>query len=87
MQKIINVYIDKTGDVFAAKDYETAVKICFNKNWISINDEILIDNEYTTLKNYFGEEVYDIMSKTWEIDDFNEFWEGDLLMDEVEYFD
>ena len=88
MKKIINVYNDRTNDVlFAAKDYRTAVQTLFGDRWISTKEEIVIDNEYTTLENYFGEEVCDMMSDDWDIDDFNEFWARDFWMEEVDYID
>ena len=88
MKKIINVYNDRTNDVlFAAKDYRTAVQTLFGDKWISTKEEIVIDNEYTTLIDYFGEDVCDMMSDNWDIDDFNEFWARDFWMEEVDYID
>ena len=88
MKKIINVYSDRTNDVlFAAKDYRTAVQTLFGDKWISTKEEIQIDNEWSTLEEYFGEEVCDMMSDDWDIDDFNEFWESDFWMEEVDYID
>ena len=46
-----------------------------------------IDDKYTTLEEYFGEEVCDMMSDNWDIDDFNEFWEPNFWMEEVDYID
>ena len=88
MKKIINVYHDRVNHVlFAAKDYRTAVQTLFGDKWISTKEEIVIDNEYTTLENYFGEEVCDMMSDDWDIDDFNTFWANDFWMEEVDYID
>ena len=88
MKKIINVYSAKTNSViFAAKDYRVAVQILFGNKWISTKEEIVIENEYTTLEKYFGEDVCDMMIYCWDIDNFNEFWECDFWMEEVEYFD
>ena len=88
MKKIINVYSDRTNDVlFAAKDYRTAVQTLFGDKWISTKEEIQIDNEWTTLEEYFGEEVCDMMSDDWDIDDFNTFWARDFWMEEVNYID
>ena len=88
MKKIINVYSDRTNDVlFAAKDYRTAVQTLFGNKWISTKEEIQIDNEWTTLEDYFGEEVCDMMSDNWDIDDFNTFWARDFWMEEVDYID
>ena len=88
MKKIINVYSNKNDSViFAAKDYSVAVQNLFGNRWISIKEEIIIENEYTTLEEYFGEDVCDMMVSCWDIDNFNEFWKGDFWMKEVEYFD
>ena len=88
MKKIINVYSDRTNDVlFAAKDYRTAVQTLFGDKWISTKEEIVIDDKYMTLEEYFGEEVCDMMSDDWDIDDFNTFWANDFWMEEVDYID
>lgn len=88
MKKIVNVYSNKTDDViFAAEDYSIAVQVLFGNVWISTKEEIVIDDEYTTLEDYFGEDVCDMMAFCWDIDNFNTFWEGDFWMEEVEYFD
>lgn len=87
MKKIVNVYKIVDGILFAAEDYSVAVQTLFGNRWISTKEEIVIDNEYTTLEEYFGEDVCDMMAFSWDIDDFNTFWEGDFWMEEVEYFD
>ena len=88
MKKIVNVYSNRTdGVIFAAEDYSIAVQVLFGNVWISTKEEIVIDDEYTTLEDYFGEDVCDMMAFCWDIDNFNEFWEGDFWMEEVEYFD
>lgn len=88
MEKIVNVYSGKTNNIiFAAKDYTIAVQTLFGNRWISTKEEILIEDKYTTLEEYFGEDVCDMMAFSWDIDNFNEFWEGDFWMEEVEYYD
>lgn len=89
MKKIINVYSDRTNDVlFAAKDYRTAVQTLFGDRWISIKEEIVIDNEWTTLEDYYyPKDPADLMADDWNIDNFNSFWANDFWMEEVDYID
>ena len=75
------VLTDADGStLLAAKDYHTAVAHLFGDRYISEKEEIYIDNEWTTLEEYFGEDVVDMMTNIWDIDDFNEFWSGDFVL-------
>ena len=80
--KVIAVYDSDGCLLYVAKNYKTAVGILFNNYYISETDELMIDGEWTTLKDYFGGDIFDIMTNTWDIDDFNEFWNGDFKMEE-----
>lgn len=67
-----------------AESYKAAVKHLFDFHWISPKDEILIENQMTTLEEYFGEECIDMMAEEWDMTDFNEFWNGDFRIEEME---
>ena len=38
----------------------------------------------TTLEEYFGEDCVDMMVEEWDMIDFNEFWNGDFCIAEIE---
>ena len=75
----MKVYIASSADVpiiCVAKTYKAAVNYLFNHHWISPKDKIMIDNEMTTLEEYFGEDCVDMMAVAWDEDMFNEFWDS-----------
>lgn len=83
------IYIASNADIniiCIADSYKAAVTYLFGMNFINIKDEIMINNEYTTLERFYGEDVIDMMTYTWDIDDFNEFWNGDYWITEYEVF-
>ena len=73
--------------LYVAKDYRTAAQAFFGDRYVSVKEDILIDGEYTTLEDHYGEGVVDLMVDVWDIEDFNTFWAGDFLMGEVQYYD
>ena len=75
------------GNFILAKSYNLAVNYLFGSCYISENEEIMIDGQYTTLKEYFGEDVVDMMACEWNEIDFNEFWNGDFYIHEQEVID
>ena len=85
----MKVYIAFNPNAFnsiicVAESYKAAVKHLFGFHWISPKDEILIENQMTTLEEYFGEECVDMMAEEWDMTDFNEFWNSDFWIIEME---
>ena len=85
----MKVYIAFNPNAFnsiicVAESYKAAVKHLFGFHWISPKDEILIENQMTTLEEYFGEECVDMMAEEWDMTDFNEFWNSDFWITEME---
>lgn len=77
----MKVYIASSADIdiiCVAKTYKAAVDYLFGNCWINPKDEIMIDDEMTTLEEYFGEDCVDMMAETWDEDMFNEFWDADF---------
>ena len=77
----MKVYIASSADIdiiCVAKTYKAAVEHLFKFHWINLEDELMIDNEMTTLKEYFGEECAGMMAVAWDEDMFNEFWDADF---------
>ena len=67
-----------------AESYKAAVKHIFDFHWINPKDEILIENQMTTLEEFFGEDCVDMMVEEWDMTDFNEFWYNDFWITEME---
>ena len=83
----MKVYIASTPDVkiiCIAESYKAAVKYLFDRHWISPKDELVIESQMTTLEEYFGEECVDMMAEEWDMTDFNEFWNSDFWITEME---
>ena len=77
----MKVYIASSADIdiiCVAKTYKAAVKHLFKFHWINPEDELMIDGEMITLKEYFGEECADMMAVAWDEDMFNEFWDANF---------
>lgn len=75
----MKVYVASSADIdiiCVAKSYKAAVDHLFKFHWINSEDELMIDGEMTTLKEYFGEDCADMMAKTWDEDMWNEFWDS-----------
>lgn len=74
----MKVYIASSADIdiiCVTKTYKAAVDYLFGNCWINPKDEIMIDDEMTTLEEYFGEDCVDMMAETWDEDMWNEFWD------------
>ena len=82
--KVYVAFNPNTDIICVAESYKAAVKHLFDFHWISPKDGMRIDNKYTTLEEYFGEECIDMMVEEWDMTDFNEFWNGDFWIEEME---
>lgn len=74
----MKVYIASCTDIdiiCVAKTYKAAVHCLFDNEWISQKDEIMIDDEMTSLEEFYGEDCVDMMVEKWDEDMFNEFWD------------
>lgn len=88
---VILIYEDNHGLVGIANNYYNAAKWLITNNWITDNTEICIGkNEYsykwTPIKNALGEDWADKMLDLWDIDNFNDYWEGSFHLKLVEVF-
>ena len=75
----MKVYIASCADIdiiCVAKTYKAAVNCLFDNDWINPKDEIMIDDEMTSLEEFYGEDCVDMMAEKWDEDMFNEFWCG-----------
>lgn len=82
--QVFVLFNSKNEIICIAESYKVAVDYLFGFHWISPKDELVIDNEVTTLEEYFGEECVDMMAEEWDMTDFNEFWNGDFWITEME---
>ena len=82
--KVYIAYNSEINDICIAESYKAAVNHLFAFHWINPKDEIRIDGQMTTLEEYFGKDCVDMITNEWDIEDFNEFWDGDYWISERE---
>ena len=72
-----------------AKDYKSAVKFLIDSRWIKESMEIWDENgiSHNRLDELLGENAFDIMTFEWSIDDFNNFWTENFILNEVEVYE
>lgn len=88
---VILINEDNHGLVGVANNYYNAVKWLIAEDWISDTTEICVgENEYSyewkPLKEVLGEDWADKMLEQWDIENFNDYWEGSFLLQSVEVF-
>lgn len=72
-----------------AKDYKSAMDFLLNERWITDATEVAIttwEGEFLCwgrLNEIFGEDWFDLMRDKWDIDQFNAYWTGYLILDEI----
>ena len=85
---VILVNEDNHGLLTVAKDYKSAIKFLIDNKWIRESTECWNeDGTYSRLDELLGEDVIDKMTEEWNIDDFNDFWEGTYLLNEIEVYE
>lgn len=82
---VILIDEENHGLIGIAKDYKSALIFLFNNHWIDDNTEICTgDDEYSyqwdNVKNVLGEDWVDKMTDEWDIDTFNDYWEGSFCL-------
>ena len=84
---VILIYEKNNDCIGVAKDYPAAVHYLINAHWIDDYTEVWCDrtSKWVLLKDAQGEEWTDDMLLKWDIDTFNDFWDGsfDLVTTEV----
>jgi hypothetical protein len=88
MQYVITVQEDNHGLIGIAKDYPSAIDFLVNENWLDGKFEVWVDNEISltqTLEDHLGELWYVAIRDEWNIEQFNNFFEGNfyLIIEEV----
>lgn len=77
----MKVYIASSPDIdiiCVAKTYKAVVDHLFRFHWINPKDEIMIDDEMTSLEKFYGKDCADMMAEKWDENMFNEFWCNDF---------
>jgi hypothetical protein len=71
-----------------AKDYKSAVKFLIDNRWIEESMAVWNeDDTYSRLDELLGEDAFDIIIEKWDIDDFNDFWTGNFILEEVKVYE
>jgi len=86
---VILVNEDNHDLLTVAKDYKSAIKFLIDNKWIRESTECWNEKNdwWASLKEVLGENCLDIMILEWDIDDFNDFWTGNFVLEEVEVYE
>lgn len=89
MKQIVRIEEENHGLLGIALNYYNAVKWLIGNGWIDDNTEIYTgDDEHSyqwdKVKNVLGEDWADKMTDEWDIDTFNDYWEGSFLLQSID---
>lgn len=85
--KVICIFADDSEFIGIASDVKSAVDFLVNNYWLRDSTEIWDDrtNEYNRIDEAMGEDWADDMAE-WSIQEFNEFWEDNFTLKEVDVY-
>ena len=81
--KVTLIGEDNHGQIGVAINYYNAVKWLINNHWITASDEVFIDNKWKTVVEAFGDNWSDLMLNEWDINTFNDYWDGCFYLDVI----
>ena len=84
---VVLIYEEDDTLIGVAKNYKTAINFLFNKGYLSNSMQIYDQesNHYVRIDEYdkyYGETWLDMIRDEWDVEDFNEFCQGWLFLDE-----
>lgn len=81
---VVLVYDEDVTLLGVAKNYKAAIDFLFNKGYLSDSMQIYDQesNHYVRIDEYYGENWLDVIRDEWNVENFNEFWQSWLLLDE-----
>ena len=83
---VIEIHEDNHGLIGIAKDYKSVLNSLLNNHWIEDSTEIWAgDSYYQRLDEKLGEDWFDKMC-SWDIENFNDFWDGSFMLTETEVY-
>jgi len=88
---VILINEDNHGLIGVANNYYNAADWLIINDWISDTTEICIGEDehsyrWKPLKDVLGEDWEDKMLDQWDINDFNDYWEGSFYLERVEVY-
>lgn len=88
MDKAIAIFEENHGLLAVASNYQRAVMWLINNRWLTGCTEVMDDSthEWIFLKEACEEDWIDYISTRLDIHDFNEYFEGSFLLQEIEVF-
>ena len=88
--KVIEIHEDVHGLIGIAKDYKSALFYLYNTKWMEGSTEVWIgdyaNHEYGRLDEALGEDWFEKMLE-WDIENFNDYWDGSFVLIETEVYD
>ena len=81
---VVLIYDEDVTLLGVAKNYKAAIDFLFNKGYLSDSIQIYDQesNHYVRIDEYYGENWLDVIRDEWDVENFNEFWQSWLLLDE-----
>lgn len=81
---VILIYDEDVTLLGVAKNYKTAIDFLVNKGFLSDSMQIYDQesNHYVRIDEYYGENWLDVIRDEWDVENFNEFWQSWLFLDE-----
>ena len=85
--KVLIVREDNHGVLAVAKDFVSAIKLLVNTNWLD-EDYCVYHNweQYITIEEELGKHWLEEVKKM-DVDEFNEYFEGNFNLEEVEIYE
>lgn len=88
--KVIQISEDNHGLIGIAKDYKSALIFLYNNGWLKGSTEVWIgvhvSPEWGRLDEILGKNWFEKMLR-WDVDNFNDFWDGSFVLNEVEVYE
>ena len=81
---VVLIYDEDVTLLGVAKNYKAAVDFLLNKGYLSDSMQIYDQesNHYVRIDEYYGENWLDVIRDEWDVENFNEFWQSWLFLDE-----
>lgn len=86
--QVISIQEDNHGQIGIALNYYNAIQWLIGNKWITDHTEICTGEDYHSyvwkpITEVLGEDWADKMLEQWDIDTFNDYWEGSFLLQSI----
>ena len=80
--KVVRIEEENHGFIGVANSYRNAVMWLISNKWLADYTEIYDEetDSWIQVKDRFGEDWADLMTDQWNIEDFNDYWDGSFYL-------